>query len=294
MPIPTPLAALVDRKTIVLIRQAASTQIDPDSVGHEGRELIEHLAPQIDAFVRRYYRFELDGLDGVPRGPALMVVNHDSGTSALEILGMGARFYVDRGTEERILGLMHDTLFKVPYLSNLLGHLGAVRAAHHTADRAFADGYKVLVAPGGNMEAFRPYSERYQIKFGGRRGWVRLALRNKVPIVPIVFTGGHETFFVLTDNKKLAAALGLDKRLRLDTFPIYLGLPWGIGVGPVFHLPLPSKCRARILPALHLDEWNHASEDDEEAVTEIYDIVTDAMQHALTEMGRERKLPVLG
>lgn len=290
----TALEKLLDQRTLDLLREAALTPVDPDDVSYDNDELRARFAPAVDALVRAYFRLDVEDMDSVPPGKALLVFNHDSGTTALPVLGLGARWIIERGTEERFVGMMHDRLFEIPVIGNLLGHLGGVRASHETAEAAFLAGHKVLVAPGGNLEAFRPFSQRNTIKFGGRTGWVRLALRNQVPIVPVVFIGGQETFVVLHDGQVLARALGLKKLLRIDTFPLFLGLPWGLGLGPIFHLPLPVKCSVRFLEPYPLDGYSPEDADDPRVVRQLYSRITREMQHALDEMAARRKIPFFG
>lgn len=277
---------LTDRRTLELLWEAASTPQDPDEVERDNGELIERLAPPVDAAFRWYFRLEVDGLDAVPAGPALIVINHEAGITFAQLLGMGARWYLRRGPGDRIVGLMHDAMFGVPALGNLLARLGGVRASHRTARAALERGLKVLVAPGGNLEAFRPWSERDLIKFGGHRGWARLALDTGSTIVPAVFSGGHDTFLVLHDGRAIARALRLDRRLRSDTFPFFLGLPWGLGIGPLFHVPLPVRCAVRFLEpiAVPLDPAC-----DEAAVDDLYVRVAGRMQAALYELREQRR-----
>ena len=72
---------------------------------------------------------------------------------------------------------------------------------------------------------------------------------------------------------------------------IFLGLPWGVGVGPLFHLPLPTKVTARFLPALEVEG---DSAEDEDRVDRLYAEVTETMQSALNEMAQKRRWPILG
>ncbi|MBM4371046.1 MAG: glycerol acyltransferase, partial [Deltaproteobacteria bacterium] len=155
-----------------------------------------------------------------------------------------------------------------------------------------ARGRKILVAPGGNLEAFRPWTQRFRIRFGGHRGFARLALRHRVPVVPAVFAGGHESFVVLHDGRFIVEALDLHRRLRLDTFPLVLSLPWGLSLGPLFHLPLPTRCDVRFLDPI--DPAAFGPPGDEAAAEALYEAVTGAMQGALTEMGARRQWPVIG
>jgi 1-acyl-sn-glycerol-3-phosphate acyltransferase len=259
---------------------------DPDNPDHIDPALIRFLVPVVDAFCKAWYRLDVEGMALVPRGAALIVTNHDSGITFLELLGMGARWYAERGTGEVLSGLGHDRMFDIPVVGDLLVRMGGVRATHANADALFARGRKVVVAPGGNLEAFRPWTERDRIKFGGRKGFIRLAMRHRVPIVPVVFHGGHGGFLVLSDGEWIVRLLGLRRLLRVDTWPIMIAAPWGLAVGPVFHLPLPVKVRARFLAPIPTDGLPPGADAEPVAVDALYETVTFRMQAALTEMSK--------
>lgn len=257
-------------------------------------DLVREFAPHADAFCRAYFRQEVEGIEGVPAGPALLVGNHNAGSSFLELFGMGARWYLERGTGEPLYGLAHDVIVRLPWLRRLLVRVGALRASHANAQRVLAEGAKVVVFPGGNAEAFRPFSRRHQIDFAGHQGFVRLALRAQVPIVPVVFIGGHETFYVLRDGRRLVRWLGLKRLVRMDTFPLILSVPWGLTLGPMFHLPLPAKCTVRFLPAISVASHPPEAADDPSVVGALYDQVVGDMQAAMDELAAKRRFPVLG
>ncbi|HEX4936290.1 MAG TPA: 1-acyl-sn-glycerol-3-phosphate acyltransferase [Gemmatimonadaceae bacterium] len=256
---------------------------DPDQVDPE---LVRGLAPWLDRACRAYFRLEVRGIERVPPGAALVVGNHNSGASFVEAIGVGARFLRER-PDESWNGLAHDKIVELPVLGKLLARIGAVRAGHDTAAAAFARGRKVVVFPGGNAEAFRPYRDRHRIAFEGRTGWLKLALRHRVPVVPMVNIGGHEGFVVLRDGRRLARAIGADRWMRSDTWPLIVGLPWGVTLGPVFHLPLPVKCVTEFLPPVHLGEPPEAA-DDPAVLRRLYDDVTGRMQAALDALAAER------
>ncbi len=280
--------------TLATLIESFVVPADPDDLDARDPEMLNILSPLLDILAKVYYRLEVEGLERVPDGKALVVINHNSGITFAELLGFGARFVIERGIHDAIYGLGHDKILAVPFLKNFLIKAGGVRASHGRADKVLAADRKILVAPGGNMEAYRPYRDRHRIDFNNRRGFLRLAVRHGAPISPAVFIGGHEAFMVLHDGRQIAEALGLKKFFRIDTFPIFLGMPWGLGIGPIFHLPLPSKCKVRVLDPISTAEYGPEAENDEVALTELYDKVTGAMQTALTEMAAERKWPVLG
>jgi 1-acyl-sn-glycerol-3-phosphate acyltransferase len=129
------------------------------------------------------------------------------------------------------------------------------------------------------------------VDFDGRKGFIRLALEQDVPIVPVVAVGGQETALFLSRGESLAKVFGLDRLLRLKVLPISLALPWGINVGDLLgHIPLPAKITVEALPPIHLRQ----EFGDDPDVDEIYDHVLRLMQDTLEALAAERRLPVIG
>lgn len=254
---------------------------DPESVDPR---LVQWAAPAIDAFCRAWFRLSVRGLENLPDGPALVVGNHNSGITFVEGLGFGAAARLHATSDPPWHGLGHDAIVTLPLLGPLLVRLGAIRASHEGAARAFGLGRKVMVFPGGSLEAWRPWRQRNRVVFEGRKGWARLALRHGVPVVPVVFHGGQSGFFVLSDGRRLAERLGLKRRLRIDAWPLWLGLPWGIAFGPWFHIPLPVRCTNVVLPPIGPFGSGAEAADDEALVQRLYDEVEAAMQEALTRL----------
>lgn len=267
--------------------------LDPDRINDLDTELIDLCLPALD-LLERYFRAEVHGLERVPEGPALIVGNHNAGITFTDPFFMGTAWYRRTGGSDPMHYLAHDAMVRIPALGNFLMRGGAIRASHDNADAAFAAGRKVVVFPGGNYEAFRPYKERHLVDFGGRTGFVRLALRNRVPIVPVLHVGGHETFVVLRRGKRLARLLGVKRFLRSDSFPIFVGLPWGVGVGPVFHLPLPAKVLVEVGEPIPMDEYGDDVLDDRVALRAISDRVRDQLQEMMDRRAGERRWPLLG
>jgi 1-acyl-sn-glycerol-3-phosphate acyltransferase len=271
-----------------IVGRAVTAPVDVEDPTSVDPELLELLAPWVDRAARAWYRLDVRGLEHVPDGPALLVGNHNSGTTFLEAIGTGARWIRERGASDPWVGLAHDQIVGLPVLGKVLTRIGAVRAGHAPAAAAFAHGRKVAVFPGGNREAYRRYADRHRIVFSGRTGWVRLALRHQVPIVPMVYIGGQRGFFVLREGKRIARWTGARRLFRTDTWPLYLGLPWGVAFGPLFHLPLPVKCVTRFLPPYDPGLPPEAA-DDPEACRQVYDEVVGRMQQALSELAQERQ-----
>jgi len=147
----------------------------------------------------------------------------------------------------------------------------------------------LLVMPGGDVDVWRPYSERYKVKFAGRTGYARLALKAGVPIVPLANAGAHETLRVLTDGAPLARWLRLPKLFRASIFPVSLTIPWGLTIGPWPHLPPPTRLRYKIGPAI-LPEGGFCEPGEEpsrERVAAYDERVRAAMQDLLDQLRDE-------
>jgi len=285
---------LLSLDSIKTVTSAMLSSADPDQVEGIDPEFIQLLAPLVDTLARLYFRMDIEGMENVTKGPALVVGNHNAGITFLEPIGLGARWYLEKGLNDTLHFLVHDAMVALPLLRTFLIRTGCVRASHETANKLLQRGKKVVVFPGGNLEAFRPYKNRYKITFGGKKGFIRLALREQVPIVPVVLVGGHETFFVLHDGARIAELLKLKKLVRSETCALFLGLPWGLGFGPIFHMPLPAKSQVRFLESVSLNGYGPDDIGNEKALKEIYDTVTGRMQAAVDEISAARKLPVLG
>ena len=94
----------------------------------------------------------------------------------------------------------------------------------------------MLVYPGGDWETFRPIWHSDRIEFGGRKGFIKLALERGVPIVPVVAIGGQETALFVTRGERAAEATGWAKLTRIKVLPVAFGPPFGATV-----LDLPGR-----------------------------------------------------
>ncbi len=244
-------------------------------------EFIRANLERIAFWFDHYHRVSVEGLEHIPEGPALVVGNHNGGAMAPDMFALMVAWWRRFGTDARAYGLMHDLPFRIPVLGRTMERLGAVHARPDNAVELLRRGAKVLVYPGGDLDAFRPWTRRNQVVFGERTGFVRVALRTQVPIVPVVSAGGHDVFRVLTDGRSIVRRLGLKRIARVEVFPISLCLPWGITFGPMFYWPLPVRMRLRVLPPMRWTSLTPDAADDDGVVRRCRDEVRQAMQNAL-------------
>jgi 1-acyl-sn-glycerol-3-phosphate acyltransferase len=254
-------------------------------------EHIRRTLPWLKAINAAYFRPEVRGLENIPIGePSLLVGNHSGGLYIADTFVLSAAFYDHFGPDRRFHQLAHDVAAKSPALG-LIRRYGVVPASHDNARAAFKLNAPVLVYPGGDYETFRPSWHGDQIEFGGRQGFVKLALEQNVPIVPVVAIGGQETALFVTRGQRVAKLVGLNRFARIKVLPVSLGPPFGVNFLDLpGRLPLPAKITIQILPPIDLKE-RFGADPDADAV---YEEVTEEMQDSLSELSDERTLPVVG
>jgi 1-acyl-sn-glycerol-3-phosphate acyltransferase len=269
--------------------------LDPGGVADPLNErdpaYIRETLPALRVLSKLYFRADVRGLDNIPAtGPVLMVGNHSGGTMIADTFVFAQAFYDHFGPERQFHQLAHDLLFKVPGVRALVQRFGTIPASPANMKRALDRDAALLVYPGGDHEAYRPSWRSGEIGFGGRTGFVKLALEHDIPIVPVVSIGGQETALFLGRGRRLASALRLD-RLRLNVLPVAIGPPFGVTVLDLpGRLPLPSKITIRVLDRIDLRAQLGPDPDLDEG----YRLVTETMQRSLTALGRDRRFPIIG
>ena len=254
-------------------------------------DYIRRTLPLMRSVFNTYFRGEVTGLDNIPAdGPSLLVGNHSGGTYIADTFVFATCFYEHFGPDRRFHQLAHDVAARMPILG-LIRRYGTLAASHENAKKAFDLGAPVLVYPGGDWETFRPSWQGDRIDFAGRKGWIRLALEERVPIVPVVSVGGQETAFFLTRGERAAKATGLDKTARIKVMPVSIGPPFGINVLDLpGRFPLPAKITLEVLPPIDLEEEFGAEPD----LDDVYEHLLRTMQETLDALASERRLPIIG
>ena len=261
--------------------------------GLEGRdpEFIRDTLPHLWLAVQLYFRAEVDGFENVPDEPVLFVGNHSGGANTPDTFVFTLAYHTFMTVEGRpLVVLAHDAVVRVPVIGGIARKYGMVAAGQSAAAEILSEGANVLVYPGGDVEALRPWRDRNKIVFDGRKGFLKLAHSRRVKIVPVVAVGGQETFFVLNDGRKMAKRLRVDKLLRMKTVPFSMSIPWGLMLVDLPHLPIPAKIRMQVLPPIDLWELFGDNPDWDQA----YGYVTSVMQVALSSLAAKTVIPVVG
>ena len=258
-------------------------------------KFIESLMPFLEWLYRYYFRVKTDGWHHVPEKEKVLLVGSHNGGTACPDMGMMMYDWFRRfGTDRLAYGLMHPYAWKGnPGLAQIYEKTGAIEAHPKMARAAFKKGASILVYPGGQYDMFRPHSLRDRIYFAGSKGFIKLALREEVPIIPLISVGAHDTLIILGDYyqqvKQLNRDWGIPWLFDIDPgiFPIYLGLPWGLGIGPLPNIPLPVQIHTRVCPPIVFDRYGREAAKDRDYVDACYQLVCTQMQQQLNRLIRE-------
>lgn len=167
-----------------------------------------------------FLRIEIAGLERLPAGRALLVTNHSFG---FDVAFLMAR--IEAVTGRRVWVLGEHAWWRVPAIRRLAAAAGTVDGTQANADRLLSADELVLVLPGGLREALKPHELRYRLLWGQRYGFVRAAIRNQAPLVPVASLGADGIFELVGNAFERASKL---------------------------HLPFPLPRPAHLIPIPHL------------------------------------------
>jgi 1-acyl-sn-glycerol-3-phosphate acyltransferase len=178
---------------------------------------------------RTYFRTEVFGLEHTPPGAAIYVGNH-GGHVPIDGMLIASSLFLDREPPVLVRSMVEKWAQTVPFVARWFPRMGQVLGSPDNARRLLQDQNPLLVFPEGVRGIAKPFGERYQLAPFGL-GFMRLALENRVPVVPIAVIGAEEQYPAVANLKGLARLLGT------PSFPIIPQLLLG------FPLPLPTRYR---------------------------------------------------
>lgn len=254
------------------VRRRMTGDYDIDVYGFD-RDLTEQVVlPLARPLYRSWFRVQTSGLEHVPsEGGALLVANH-AGALPFDAIMTKIALLDDHPAHRNLRELAADLALRLPIVGELARKTGNTLAHDDDAVRMLADGELVGVWPEGYKGIGKPFSERYKLARFGRGGFVRVALRAQVPIIPVAIVGSEETYPIVGNVRWLA------RLLDLPYFPITLQFPW---LGPLGLVPLPSKWVIQFGAPIDVTGYPDDAADDAMLVLELSDRVRDTVQQML-------------
>jgi 1-acyl-sn-glycerol-3-phosphate acyltransferase len=238
----------------------------------ERSEFVNLVMPFMRA-ARQYHKHHVVGLDHVPeKGPLLVVVNHSLAT--YDIMLLMSAIYDDMGRLPR--PLIDRLFFKVPLLGEMCTLFGAQEGSPENAESLLKRGEIVTVAPGGMREALRPSNERYQIRWQSRRGFVRLAMKARSPIVLAACPRADDLYRVYPSY----TTAWFYQHFRIPFF-------FARGVGPTL-IPRPVRLIHYMSEPIMPPPWPRSKERQQVVVDRFHQKLMDRMQELMTEALRHQ------
>lgn len=247
---------------------------DPDrrsDIDEWGRsERMRELARTLyEPLYRHWFRVEWEHLDRVPTdGGALLVANH---AGAIPPDAPVIMHGIETELGRPVYGLADHMFRTIPVVGTLWSRMGGVAGHPDNAYRLMGEqGQLALTFPEGVKGAGKHVSQRYQLRRFGRGGFVEIAMRAGVPVVPIAVVGAEEAMPVLAKSTTLARSLGLPY-IPL-TVPGYL----------------PAKFRLRVLEPVRFDVEPGLERYSRSRILDASEAIRGQIQAALHDMLRTR------
>ena len=229
---------------------------------------------------RQLFRVEWEGLEKIPTdGGALLVANHAAAIpSDAPVIMHG----IEEELQRPVYGLA-DHIFKaMPVVGTMWARAGGVAAHPENAYRLLREQQQlVLVFPEGTKGPGKLYRERYQLRRFGRGGFVEIAMRAGVPVIPIAVVGAEESMPIVYKNATLA------RMFRLPYVPVTANM---LLLGPLGLLMyFPSKFKLRVLDPVHFDVPPDQERYSRSRIMDEAEGIRVRLQETLYEMLRQRK-----
>ena len=272
LPQPTPAEPLPDPRR---------SDVDEWGRSEHMRELARRA---FQPFYDRWFRVEWDGLEKIPSdGGALLVANH---AGAIPTDAPVIMHGIETELQRAVYGLADNMFRDLPFVGTLWSRAGGVPAHPDNAYRLLRDqGELTLVFPEGTKGTGKLMRDRYRLRRFGRGGYVEIAMRAGVPIVPIAVVGSEEAMPIVMKFPNAAKSLGI------PYLPLTLNMLIG---GPLGIIPLPAKFRVKVLDPIYFDVEPDQPRYSKSRIMDASEGIRERIQEALFEMLRARNSPWFG
>ncbi len=258
----------------------------------QGKDVIEIESINVDEFgfnkryfemVRGFYEFlfykyfktAIKGIKNVPDKEGVILVSNHAGAFPLDGIMLKIAMLNEHPAMRDIRFLIEDYIYHLPFAGTYMNRIGAVRACRENAERLLKMGKGIVVFPEGIQGISKLFKDRYKIQRFGRGGVIKLAIKNKVPVVPVAIVGSEEAYPMLFKIKRFAGILGLQYIPITYTFPF---------LGPLGLLPLPSKWMIQFGEPIRFDKLRLGDAEDSVLVSGYNESLRNTIQNMVNEL----------
>ena len=282
--------------------EAISNQSNLGDIGHFSARAKGWLNDGfLGKLIKWFFKPTIEGTEFLPKDRGCLVVANHS------LPDLFAFAWLVSNIEELdgLTAMSHPVCYRVPFIKVLIKEIGLIPSTYSYAKLAFKKGLRVLVFPGGDYDVMRPFWQASRVDFNGRKGFLRVAKENWVPIVPMGVQGGHISMPILWRSKSLSWLVVFPRLLGIKRWcvtvlglagailiTVYLGSEISVGAtvillllwlgGPLsFLFIIPSKIKYRMGPLIEPEElFGEKDSDNSDSIDydQAYKKVIDAVQ----------------
>ena len=225
-------------------------------------------------FYTYYFRCQTTGIEKVPEGPVILAANH-AGQLPIDAIMVSTALFLEPTPPIVCRSMMDRLVPTLPLISTWYNRLGVVLGTSDNAEYLLNSGQKLLTFPEGVRGIQKPISKAYELqKFG--LGFIRLALKNHTPIIPVSIVGSEEQYPTLYNIERGTHLL------NVPSIPIWLQMPVPI----LGLLPLPVRYY------IHFGEpmmFKGDPDDDDEVIAPMAETVKIAINDEINRLRTQRK-----
>ena len=233
-----------------------------------------------DPVYRHWFRVEWEGLEKIPMsGGALLIANH---AGAIPSDAPAIMHGIETELGRPVYGLADYFFRTVPVVGTLWSRAGGVAAHPENAYRLLHDQHQLaLTFPEGTKGPAKTYTDRYRLRRFGRGGFVEIAMRAGVPVIPIAVVGAEESMPVLFRMNSVARVL------KLPFFPVTANV---LALGPIGYVTyFPVKIKIRVLDPITFDVDEGLERYSRSRIMDEAERIRAQLQDALHDMLRQRR-----
>ncbi len=283
----TKIVQLVEKSNSNSSNSIRTSDVDRWGRSESTREITRKV---FDPIYSKYFRAEWDGLEKIPaKGGALLVSNH---AGAIPPDAPVIMHGIEKELNRPVYGLADYWFRTLPVGGTLWNRAGGVTAHPSNAYGILHEDQQLaLVFPEGVKGPSKLYKDRYQLRRFGRGGFVEIAMRSGVPIIPLAVVGAEEAMPILTRISSLS------KLLNVPYFPITLNqvllTPF---LGPILGTLayLPAKFKIRVLEPVYFDVPPDQPRYSKTRILDESENIRTRIQDAIFDMLAHRKNPWFG
>jgi len=218
---------------------------------------------------RKYFRVQTTGIENIPDGPVLLIANH-SGQIPIDGMMIVTACLLDKKKPRMVRSMVERWVPTLPFVSWIMARAGQIVGTRDNFRRVVEQGSAVLVFPEGVVGINKTYDKAYELQRFGF-GFMRLALENDLPVVPVAVVGAEEqapAFYNLLPMARL---------INAPAFPITPTFPL---LGPLGLLPLPARYHIYFGDVMRFEG---DPDDEDRAISARVDEVKAAIQKMLND-----------